>query len=284
MDLEPVALYRRDHRRDGRPDDGRRQGDRGRRSSGSPRWRAPRASMSMHGDAAPVGRRHHRHDQGQLPDPHLLPGHLQDRQPHHPRRAWAPSSCSARATCSTWPAAGASPASTAPSSPMTRSRRSSPTSRRKAAPQYLDAVTSEEEEPDARGRGRRRSSTRAAWASRRATTSTTRRCAVVLRDKKCLDLLHPAPPADRLQPRRLDHGADGERGHRRPRQPRRQTRNPRRNRPGPGTRRLAAVQPPACAGAEPVVGAGRSHRNDRSAAMRPTGSSTHRRCRRGPAR
>ena len=30
-----------------------------------------------------------------------------------------------------------------------------------------------------------------------------------------LDLLHPAPPADRLQPRRLAHGADGEGGHRR---------------------------------------------------------------------
>ena len=32
-----------------------------------------------------------------------------------------------------------------------------------------------------------------------------------------VDLLHPAPPADRLQPRRLDHGADGEGGHRRAR-------------------------------------------------------------------
>jgi DNA segregation ATPase FtsK/SpoIIIE-like protein len=41
-------------------------------------------------------------------------------------RSWAsraPSSCSARATCSTWPAAGASPASTAPSSRTPRSRR-----------------------------------------------------------------------------------------------------------------------------------------------------------------
>ncbi len=32
-------------------------------------------------------RRHHRHHQGQLPDPHLVPGHFQDRQPHHPGRA-----------------------------------------------------------------------------------------------------------------------------------------------------------------------------------------------------
>ncbi len=35
----------------------------------------------------PVGRRHHRHHQGELPDPHQFPGHLEDRQPHHSRRA-----------------------------------------------------------------------------------------------------------------------------------------------------------------------------------------------------
>ena len=80
------ALHRRHHRRDGRPDDGRRQGHRRRRAApgaDGARRRHPR----HHGDAAPVGRRHHRHDQGQLPDPHLLPGHLEDRQPHHPGRA-----------------------------------------------------------------------------------------------------------------------------------------------------------------------------------------------------
>ena len=31
----------------------------------------------------PVGRCHHRHDQGELPDPRLLPGDLEDRQPYH---------------------------------------------------------------------------------------------------------------------------------------------------------------------------------------------------------
>jgi S-DNA-T family DNA segregation ATPase FtsK/SpoIIIE len=30
-----------------------------------------------------IGRRHHRHHQGELPDPHRIPGHLEDRQPHH---------------------------------------------------------------------------------------------------------------------------------------------------------------------------------------------------------
>ncbi len=39
-----------------------------------------------HGDAAPLGRCHHRHDQGELPDPDQLPGDVQDRQPHHPGR------------------------------------------------------------------------------------------------------------------------------------------------------------------------------------------------------
>jgi S-DNA-T family DNA segregation ATPase FtsK/SpoIIIE len=41
-----------------------------------------------------------------------------------------------------------------------------------------------------------------------------------------LDLLHPAPPADRLQPRRLVDGAHGAGRHYRPAQPRRKTRNP----------------------------------------------------------
>ena len=38
-------------------------------------------------DAAPLGRRHHRHHQGEFPDPHLVPGHLEDRQPHDSGRA-----------------------------------------------------------------------------------------------------------------------------------------------------------------------------------------------------
>ena len=39
-----------------------------------------------HGDPAPLGGRHHRHDQGEFPDPDQLSGHLQDRQPHDSRR------------------------------------------------------------------------------------------------------------------------------------------------------------------------------------------------------
>ena len=48
---------------------------------------ARRRHPSHHRDAAPERRCHHRHHQGQLPDPGELPGDLQDRQPHHPRRA-----------------------------------------------------------------------------------------------------------------------------------------------------------------------------------------------------
>jgi DNA segregation ATPase FtsK/SpoIIIE, S-DNA-T family len=40
-----------------------------------------------HGHPAPLGRCDHRHDQGELPDPHLVSGHQPHRQPHHPGRA-----------------------------------------------------------------------------------------------------------------------------------------------------------------------------------------------------
>ena len=117
-----AAADRGRRRRDGRPDDGRRQGDRGRGpapGADGARGRHP----PDHGDAAAVGRRHHRHHQGQLPDPHQLPGHLARSTAAPSWASRAPSSCWARATCSTWPAAAASPACTARSSPTTRSRR-----------------------------------------------------------------------------------------------------------------------------------------------------------------
>jgi DNA segregation ATPase FtsK/SpoIIIE-like protein len=99
------ALHRRHRRRDGRPDDGRGQGDRGLHpASGAD---GPGVGHPHdHGHAAPLGRCHHRHDQGELPDADQLPGDVEGRQPHDPGRAWGPSSCWAWATCSTWPAAG----------------------------------------------------------------------------------------------------------------------------------------------------------------------------------
>ena len=86
MDLDAHALHRRHHRRDGGPHDGRRQGHR-RRGPAPGADGARRRHPCGDGHAAPVGRRHHRHHQGQFPHPHFLPGHLQDRQPHHPGRA-----------------------------------------------------------------------------------------------------------------------------------------------------------------------------------------------------
>ena len=86
MDMTPHALYRRDHRRNGRPDDGGRQGHR--RRGPAPRTDGARRRHSCgDGNTASVGRRDHRHDQGQLPDPHFVPGDIQDRQPHHSGRA-----------------------------------------------------------------------------------------------------------------------------------------------------------------------------------------------------
>ncbi len=81
-----AALHRHRHRRVRRPHDG---GAEGRRDLGGPhRPEGARRRPAPHpGDPAPVGRRHHRPDQGQLPQPHRPAGGLQDRLAHHPRPA-----------------------------------------------------------------------------------------------------------------------------------------------------------------------------------------------------
>ena len=82
--LTALPQHRGGDRRAGRPDDGGRQegrgADRAARAEGARRRHPPGAR-----DAAPVGRRDHRPDQGQHPDAHRLPGVLQDRFAHHPR-------------------------------------------------------------------------------------------------------------------------------------------------------------------------------------------------------
>ena len=95
-------------------------------------------------------------------------------------------------------------------------------------PQYLEAVTAADEEVDedgnpifdatSHGRDRRRHRPLPAGGADRAAR------------QEGVHQLHPAPAADRLQPGRLDHGADGARGRGRPAQPCRQARNP--DRPG----------------------------------------------------
>ena len=79
-----AAVHRRRHRRARRPDDGRRQEDRGAdRAPGAEGARLGRAPDP--GDAAAERRRHHRPDQGQHPDPALVPGLEQDRLADDPR-------------------------------------------------------------------------------------------------------------------------------------------------------------------------------------------------------
>ncbi len=83
---------------------------------------------------------------------------------------------------------------------------------RRARPQYLDAVTAAER----RGRAGREGGARCSPPPTRARPATgTDLYDQAVADRharqKGLDLLHPAPPADRLQPRRLADGADGSR-------------------------------------------------------------------------
>ena len=94
-----AAVPARRDRRARRPDDGLAAGRGGRDHPPRPevarRRHPPRAR-----DAAAVGRRDHRDDQGERPVPHRLRGLEPDRLARDPRRARAPRACSARATCS----------------------------------------------------------------------------------------------------------------------------------------------------------------------------------------
>ena len=93
--------------------------------------------------------------------------------------------------------------------------------KRQGRPQYLEAVTAEEDEE--------RRTANAGLRPGRVRGGVGRPLRPGGRGgaarQEGLDLLHPAAAADRLQPRRLAHGAHGEGGHRRPRQPRRQGRD-----------------------------------------------------------
>ena len=217
-----AALHRRHRRRDGRPDDGRRQGHR--RRGAAPRADGARRRHPRHpGDAAPVGRRHHRHHQGELPDPHLLPGHLQDRQPHHPGRAGR------RAAAR--PGRHALHGGRRPHQPRARPvllRRRGREGR--PPPQVAGPAAISRSRHRGRGGGRRgrQSGVRRHQHGRDRRRHRPLPAGGADRDprQKGLDQLHPAPAADRLQPRRLAHGADGEGRHRRPGQPRRKARNP----------------------------------------------------------
>ena len=106
-------------------------------------------------------------------------------------------------------------------------------------PQYLEEVTAGADEDDERRRRlRRRAAAEAGddlYDQRRGRGHPR---------PQGLDQLHPAPPADRLQPRRLADRADGAGRRRRPRQPRRQARHP--GRPAADLDAIAA-RPRSCA-------------------------------------
>jgi S-DNA-T family DNA segregation ATPase FtsK/SpoIIIE len=166
-------------------------------------------------DAASVGGRHHRHHQGELPDAHLLPGHVEDRQPHHPGRDGR--RAAARPGDMLYMAGGGRISRV--HGPFVSDEEVEKVVRHlktQGEPEYLEAVTAEE--PD-RGRGRRgvrfdRHGRRWRWWR----PVPAGRCHREARPQG-FDQLHPAPAADRLQPRGIADGAHGKRRHRRSAQP-----------------------------------------------------------------
>ena len=93
------AADRHHHRRAGRPDDGRPQ--RGGGCDLPPGADGPRRGHAPgHRHPAPVGGRHHRHHQGQHPQPHRVCRFLAGGLPHHSGHAAARKSCWAGAICS----------------------------------------------------------------------------------------------------------------------------------------------------------------------------------------
>ena len=220
FDLNRPALHRGGGRRDGRPHAGGGQGHRGRDpapGADGARGRHPH----HHGDAAAVGRRHHRHHQGQLPDPHLLPR-------HHARSTAAPS----------WARPGAEQLLgqgdmlyMANGGRITRIHGPFISDREvesivkclksQGEPAYLQEVT-ESDEDGAPRRGCRRLRRRQRRLGRRPLRPGGRAGGA---RAQMLDQLHPALPADRLQPRRPHRRAHGKGRRGQPGQPRRQARS-----------------------------------------------------------
>ncbi len=202
---------------------------------------AGRRPAPDHGDAAPLRRRDHRHDQGELPDPDLLPGDEQDRFAHDPGRDGR------RAVAR--PGRHAVHGGRRPHHPRARPVLLGRRGRAGRGP--LEAAGPPLLSRGGHRRGGRGGGRCAGHGSGRLRRSVGR----CLRPgggggparQEGVHQLHPAAIADRLQPGGLADGADGARGHRRPRQPCRQARDP----PG-GAGRLR----PSCPGAR--FSAGRS--------------------------
>ena len=138
-------------------------------------------------------------------------------------------------------------------------------------PEYLDAITEDDgEDEDEAVRQGRRSGRRRRFRRFGRSLRPGRRGRPARRQG--LDQLHPAPPRHRLQPRRLDHRADGEGRHRRSGQPCRQARNP-----GADRRRqdltAAICRRVTATSASDVAVCDRSpHGSDAPSNLRPTGT------------
>ncbi len=187
-----------------RSDDGLGQGDR-RRGAAPGADGARRRHPSDRRDPAPLGRRHHRHHQGELPDPHLVPGHQQDRQPHHPGRAGR-RAIAGRRRHALHDGGRPHPAHPRPLRHRPRGR-----GRRAVLEEPGHAGISRRRHRRAR-RARRRS-LRADGLGRRQFRERRRSLRQGARARRPRaprhHQLHPAPPADRLQPRRLADRAHG---------------------------------------------------------------------------
>ena len=143
-------LHRGHRRRDGRPDDGRRQGHRRRDAAPRPdgaRRRHPRRSSrrsALRSTSSPA------------PSRRISRPASRSRSPRRSTAARssasrAPSNCSVRATCSTWRAAGASAACTGRSVSDEEVEKIVRHLKSQGTPQYLEAVTVSDEPEEGEG-------------------------------------------------------------------------------------------------------------------------------------
>ncbi len=150
----------------------------------------------------PSRRRHHRPHQGQHPDPHRLPGLVEDRLPHDPRPAGRRGA--ARDGRHAVPAAGHRPA--AARARRVRRRRGSARGRRapeeaggaQGGPNYIEGILEGGTLGDARGR---RAPRRAERRRRRGGRAVRRGGRHRAEGPPRVDLVRAAQAADRLQPR-----------------------------------------------------------------------------------
>ncbi len=154
LDFPPLPQIVVDRRRARRSDDDRGQGSRIPDPAAGAKG-ARGGHPPDHGDAAPVGRRHHRRDQGEFADADQLQRHVEDRFAHHPGRAGRRAAARQGRHALHGRAASRSAASTGRSSATTKSARSPITGARRAQPDYIQSVTEEPTTTASRSTARR---------------------------------------------------------------------------------------------------------------------------------